>query len=245
MKKWVCKRCGRIRYDKPIKNEICNKNRCKGRFQHFIECKKCGEWYQGEYGSASCPKCRPKRSGKVDLICAQCGKTFQRFAGNVRGKINFCDIKCMREYEKTKWESRICKQCGAKFKVYRSALNSSNATGNYCSRACYEQSMCKDGTTKRKGDFARVKREHFNGKQFCAICGTTKQIHIHHIIPYRMTHDNSVDNLVPLCASHHKKFENATLPFLNIVKDFDMAKTMLNIMIRTRQQDTFNAIIEA
>jgi hypothetical protein len=33
------------------------------------------------------------------------------------------------------------------------------------------------------------------------------QIEVHHIIPFVISHDNSQDNLIVLCSSHHHKFE--------------------------------------
>jgi len=105
--------------------------------------------------------------------------------------------------------------------------------------------MRDERTTKYKGDFERVKREHFSGKQFCAICGITKKIHIHHIIPYRLTHDNSLDNLIPLCATHHVIMEKTTKRFVDNTQDYDAAKFMLNVMFRARQIETLNAIIES
>lgn len=104
----------------------------------------------------------------------------------------------------------------------------------------------KGGRISSKGNFEQVKREHFSGVQFCALCGTTKNIHIHHIIPYRLTQDNSVDNLIPLCASHHKKIENATLKFTEMFDDgsYDVAKFYLNIMLREKQFMTQYVISE-
>ena len=43
----------------------------------------------------------------------------------------------------------------------------------------------------------------------CQICGKKKGItlHCHHIIPYRASKDNSIDNLITLCSSCHSKEE--------------------------------------
>jgi hypothetical protein len=45
------------------------------------------------------------------------------------------------------------------------------------------------------------------GFPFCAVCGTTKRLQVHHIIPFRLTQDNSKANLVPLCVTHHRWIE--------------------------------------
>lgn len=51
----------------------------------------------------------------------------------------------------------------------------------------------------------QVKRR--DGKK-CRRCGSKKQLQVHHIIPYRKTQDNSLDNLVTLCASCHMAVEH-------------------------------------
>lgn len=247
MEKWVCNKCGNERTDKPKKNEICPSSGCKGRFQYYTQCRKCGEWFRSHEGKTFCDHCKQsspqyRRIGMVNVVCFQCGKAFPRFKGNVKGKKQFCGIDCLREFEKTRWIDRSCKECGKQFMVYRSAIEHTNASGNYCSRSCYDKSMSIEGSVSYKGGFERVKREHFSGVQFCAICGTTKRIHIHHIIPFRLTQDNGLDNLVPLCIRHHKQFENVTLPFINAMDDMSAAKFLLNSIIRNRQQETMQII---
>lgn len=201
--------------------------------------------------------------------------------------------------ESSKKVLRVCKNCGVEFYVYRSALEKSNASGNFCCRKCYNEaqkgftgeknnhyssktvlcaqcgkeirrtaskiqayknSFCnhecrgkylhhyiggnkncnwRGGLTTNKGDFATVKRLHFSGLQFCAICGATKAIHIHHIIPYRYTQDNSTGNLIPLCAKHHKMVEAASDKVLRLCTDYETAKLILAGILRTYQMATF------
>ena len=37
------------------------------------------------------------------------------------------------------------------------------------------------------------------------------RLQVHHAIPWRISHDNSPDNLFPLCGKHHKVVENLFL----------------------------------
>lgn len=48
----------------------------------------------------------------------------------------------------------------------------------------------------------------------CQKCGATKHLEVHHIVPYRLTQDNSLDNLITLCHTCHEKVEHGkdTLP---------------------------------
>ena len=242
MNKWVCKRCNRERTDKPNKNEICNKDGCKGRFLHFARCKVCGEWFPTN-GATVCGSCAErgfKRSHgrSVSVVCEYCGRSFQRPKANARGKKQFCNIECMRMYEKTRWVERKCIWCGKTFKIRKSTILSTNATGNYCSKECYDNAKHKEGSASWRDGFERIKRKHFGSSQFCAICGTTKNIHIHHIIPFRLTHDNGIDNLIPLCASHHAKVKWIWKPFIETFDNPNDAKPYIRLALCARQLET-------
>lgn len=248
MDKWICRKCGHETTEKPYKNQLCGKDGCKGRFKKHRQCK-CGAWFEvNDPKAVYCsPKCESKGEHKFLLTCCQCGKEFVRYKSNIKGskQSSFCGIECQREYEKTLKEQRICEQCGEPFVVYKSAIRGTNATGRFCSRTCHDQSLMVPGSNGYRADFGKVKKKYFNKTQFCAFCGTTKNIHIHHIIPFRITQDNSVDNLIPLCAKHHVQFENYSRPFIESMgEDIDAAKFMLNSMLRRRQRATREVIVD-
>ena len=245
--KWVCNRCGREHAGKPIKNAICNDEGCKGRFQHYHRCRVCNDWFRCAQGRTVCNECTEKGFGRthgssVEVVCAQCGKVFRRPKANARGRKQFCSLNCMRENERTRWLDRVCLECGKSFKVLRSTLEKSNTSGHYCSVECYVNAQHIEGSISWKGGFGRVKREHFGGVQFCAICGTHKNIHIHHIIPYRMTQDNSLENLIPLCASHHAIIEHIWLPFIEMFDDPKEAQPYVAASLRARQAQTMKVL---
>lgn len=242
--KWVCSKCGREIIEKPYKNQICNNDNCKGRFKRYTKCI-CGKWFENskdekKYCSDKCSgrKEYEKRTGKIKIKCFYCGKEFERYNSNVKCKKPFCSIDCMRNYEKTLKAKRKCMECGKVFYVYKSAITKTNASGNFCSRKCYDAYLGHQEHGKYyRADFEQVKKKYFSGVQFCAICGTTKNIHIHHIIPYRFTQDNGVDNLIPLCRKHHKMIECLWLPFISMMDDKELAKKYANISLRNRQYE--------
>ena len=39
------------------------------------------------------------------------------------------------------------------------------------------------------------------------MCGCGQHLQVHHIIPFRLTRDNSQTNLIPLCRACHKRVE--------------------------------------
>ena len=41
----------------------------------------------------------------------------------------------------------------------------------------------------------------------CVLCGKKGKLHCHHIVPIKISHDNSMSNLVSVCESCHKKLE--------------------------------------
>lgn len=49
-----------------------------------------------------------------------------------------------------------------------------------------------------------LKRDNY----ICQNCGTNENLHVHHIIPYRLIHDDNPKNLLALCRRCHALFDN-------------------------------------
>lgn len=47
----------------------------------------------------------------------------------------------------------------------------------------------------------------------CVKCNSTKQLEVHHIIPYRYTQDNRLENLITLCHKCHANEERKSLTY--------------------------------
>ena len=58
---------------------------------------------------------------------------------------------------------------------------------------------------------------------------------VHHIAPYRLTRDNSQENLIPLCVTHHKKIETMTHEAEAAGADADQMKFVFGNMLREYQ----------
>ena len=58
-------------------------------------------------------------------------------------------------------------------------------------------------------------------------------LNIHHIIPYRLTQDNSLENLIPLCRKHHKIVESYFTKYLENFGDFETSKFVLGNIYQT------------
>lgn len=202
---------------------------------------------------------------KVQRVCKTCGKEFEVYKvsiENTNASGNFCCRECYSEYLKTlvgeknksyNRKKRKCPNCGKELYVIPSRLRTYK--NRFCSIKCRSEYMkeyvggeknanWKGGASKYRGDFNEVKKKYFSGTQFCAVCGTTKGINIHHIIPYRLTQDNSRDNLIPLCRRHHKIVEDLSVKFIELFDEdsYDVAKEYMNIVLRERQFETYVVI---
>ena len=133
-----------------------------------------------------------------------------------------------KQYIGKKTVIKYCLTCNKKI-VFR---YSSGKVGKFCSRQCWKNYNKKNGWNRErekhwnwKGgiskEYERIrnpiwkitrkkvyKRDNWTC-QICKIkCNKYKgQIQCHHIIPYRITQDNSENNLITLCASCHAKEE--------------------------------------
>jgi 5-methylcytosine-specific restriction endonuclease McrA len=81
------------------------------------------------------------------------------------------------------------------------------------------------------------KEKFKKGLEFCAICGTKEKIQLHHIIPYKYTQDNNLDNILPLCLSHHRRIDGMTNRLIKSVvnPNFEELKYILNSIYREKQ----------
>ena len=159
-----------------------------------------------------CQRCASARGGKAMkgktrspmVECKLCKKLMRESLG-----YTYCSLECRKT---DKQELKTCKTCDASFSVYKSAMKeSTNSSGIFCSRPCYEKWMCNtERTTGRGSQWSKIRKEAIRLQPFCALCGTRNGLQVHHIAPFRLSNDNSQKNLVPLCAKHHKIVESIT-----------------------------------
>jgi len=211
-------------------------------------CCDCGnvDSVRTDYKALRCAACSRKANGAkgsqaiVDAAlsrekdCESCGDRHR----NKR----FCSVKCKRDSaERT---ARECKHCGLAFDVLASTIKTSNASGNFCSRGCYETFLCRTGrVTGRGSQWKRIRAEAIKKAPFCAICGTTKSLQVHHIIPFRISRDNAQNNLIPLCVKHHRWVETILVETESF--GFDATSKIAWVgMLKERQMATAAKIME-
>ncbi len=207
---------------------ICEKEDMIRKDNKSTTCKKCSLDIKRE-------KSTKKIKSKVKFTqCKTCSKDIP-----LSKKQTYCSKEC---HTKDKKEKRECKCCGKEFLIYKSSLKT-NASGNFCSRECYENYLCDTERINGRGSrWKKTRKEVLSKFPFCALCGTTQKLQVHHIIPYRYTFDNSKSNLIPLCVKHHKIVEIETNNLLKSVTDYKTAKIILNNILREKQLMTQSII---
>lgn len=110
---------------------------------------------------------------------------------------------------------RTCQNCASSFSVPQSVLSSkTNSAGNFCSRPCYNAFLARTPRVRGRGSaWSRIAATVRRRFPFCAVCGSIRKLQVHHIVPYRLTRDNSEANLIPLCVAHHREIETITCTF--------------------------------
>ncbi len=142
--------------------------------------------------------------------CPQCGMQFRTTrAAADRAAVHCCSKACRKLFCGIQ---RNCKFCGIQFRALKSQVKGiarSNSSANFCSRECYEHWLCKPNRVTGRGSrWHAIRRRAVAKAPFCARCGTTRRLDVHHIVPFRMTHDNRQTNLIPLCKRCHKYVES-------------------------------------
>lgn len=127
-------------------------------------------------------------------------------------------------------ENRYCKSCGVK-----SCKNNPVSNHKYC-KSCTSKTIGRknqakilskkyqgknnpnytDGKSVKKlwqdSRWTKLRKNYFN--KVCSKCGSTKSIHLHHIIPQAFLSEEeryNLDNIIPLCELHHKELHHLQL----------------------------------
>lgn len=179
-------------------------------------CQKCGVVFNNNFPNAKycTQECYMNTKRRKEYTnCESCNKIIHKRALNTR----FCSQKCFR---KGHYEVRNCIYCNTKIKVPNSIINRGNKAGNFCSQLCVnsyrvgnENPNWRGGqvyNSNKKNAALKILRPIIRERDnyTCQKCGLNKKgtiLDVHHIIPYRLTQNNELDNLILLCHSCHMK----------------------------------------
>ena len=99
-----------------------------------------------------------------------------------------------------------CPICNKQFKRWKSQEEIPGRSGiMYCSRECQWKSLDRGYEGKYGHGWERQRKLALKREDCCRHCGNTENLQVHHIIPYRISKSNSLDNLMILCRSCHTK----------------------------------------
>lgn len=157
---------------------------------------------RGKYCSKKCYTAIGRATNK----CIRCGKEFEtlKFFKNKR---KYCSNECARNIKVDKLPI-TCVMCG---KVFYDVLSKVDKR-KCCSKECFCKYISQHLRQNADDNRRRCSRsgwkiirqaaiERDGGK--CVRCGSVEQITVHHIIPWRKTQNDSLENLITLCRSCH------------------------------------------
>lgn len=152
-----------------------------------------------------CPDCGKSRSVRADSDAVRC----------VPCAVALSMPKALKaRYKKTPRKITGCHHCGREFACSRA---------KFCSKECYSRSQTIVRRIKpSKAEWRPARKEALQKNPFCAVCGTFKNLHVHHIIPYRLSQDNDQKNLIPLCGKHHTIVEKLYLRTEDVERRADL-----------------------
>ena len=233
----ICATCGRhefVRADNPATSCGDCARRANGRI--------AGAKRRGLARNSQVSEGRPR----ITTTCSRCGKSFPTTNYAIsRAKRHFCSMACKLLYFGVQ---RTCKYCGEQFRAIRSRIQGiakSNSSANFCSKACYHRWLCRpDRTTGRGSQWRQSRLQAIARSPFCAKCGATKRLDVHHIVPFRMTRDNRPINLIPLCKRCHKQVESILTDVLMTGLPARYVLLAFGSILRDLQIATFNKLRE-
>lgn len=206
-------------------------NKTLRKYQIPKTCKNCGKDFTSKDPLKFCNrKCyfefkMAGKPSKKEIKCMNCGITKE--IPMAHWKIHpdhkkFCSEPCMREYKlKQSITHCKCQKCGKEFDSRPRSFT------KYCSMKCYSEGMSErysDGRyagenhpswlggmgSWRGENWSKIKRKVWKRDNWvCQACGAIDRLlHAHHIVPWRISKNNSMENLISLCIVCHPIEEN-------------------------------------
>lgn len=182
-------------------------------------CKQCNNTFQDKRSQAKfcCLNCYYKSMKGIEKIhnrkrvikeCVVCKKSFE--VRMCHSHVKTCSIKCggitrRGKYPKT-LKNRIEKKCVNCLKTFETIQSNNNI---FCTRKCYTEFKSLNvkypqNQRLQKIEWIKIRREVIKRDKVCTKCFKDGK-EVHHIIPYSISGDDSLENLTLLCKSCHLK----------------------------------------
>ena len=220
-----CQRCG-IGFTSPHSRpkrilKFCS-SRCwyewkRGQTPRQRKCIICGEMFDcvGKTYTKTCSwKCRGLSYRKRKTVsCLRCGKDFEWYPSGFDRR--FCSRKCGHAHTRNQVGVK-CLECGKRF--MRTACFVRRVKRVFCSKECFKAHnrgqrsplwrsggpTSDRGSDWKKESIAARKRDDLT----CQVCREKKkmsQLHVDHIVPFRLVNRNDAVNLISLCNRCHTR----------------------------------------
>jgi len=165
--------------------------------------------------------------------CPICNKKFKRWKSQLersdRSGILFCSPECQYKSMKTGMMYN-CDHCGKKIYITKNA----RGEHHFCSKDCQYKFMKGENHPRYTGGYSsdyghgwkRQRQLVLERDLICKRCGTSDKLEVHHIIPFQLSKDNSLGNLITLCKSCHSRIGNTYWKIENRPKYFESINKM-------------------
>lgn len=144
--------------------------------------------------------------------CLQCGDSFR----STNKAAKYCSQRCMG----AAYRQRVtlsCDHCGKRFEKTPGKVGRFNYCSQSCSRAEHGAKLVRGDRPLRGTEWDRMRlrliRERGNRCERCGMTGDDHRerfrhaLHLHHIVPYRISRSDHPDNLQIVCVICHAKDE--------------------------------------
>ncbi len=160
--------------------------------------------YSGKYCSRKCKHEGSRKPGSyIVRNCKKCGKVFSSWA-------YFNQKYCSRECAgRTKQRiEKSCELCGSTFFTVKSR----SASARFCSRLCQNTWQARQQirfprtvqTRLESSEWRHIRRVILERDCYtCQNCESHRGLSVHHVEPWRFSHNNNTENLITLCRRCH------------------------------------------
>lgn len=174
----ICQTCGKIFHKKPSHAKRVKRHYCS-------------------------QKCR--RTFRI-VKCAYCGKELKRPGIRVKTH-NYCNASCQMKYEYSHGRNKKPHE-----NLYKAHKEKCSGKSHYMWKGGKKKWKLKNADFYYQIPWQELRMKIYKRDkwtcQICGVkCGRKHRIQCHHINPYRISHDNSMDNLITLCVSCHRREE--------------------------------------
>jgi 5-methylcytosine-specific restriction endonuclease McrA len=172
----------------------------------------------------------------MKFICPICNKEFRRAPSAARRKgrsgIMYCSKECFDKWQIRNQVIVNCDNCGENI-ILKTKQNKRNIH-HFCNKTCEMEWRRGENHPRYHGGYHRTygrgwkkqRKLTLERDKVCKNCGVDRDLDTHHIIPFQLSKDNSLSNLIVLCKSCHSSIGNTYWKVENRPQYFEIINSM-------------------